>query len=72
MVQLTLYNLKFSFINCHLISGAENVDARLRMAADLLKSVSGASGTDALGPDATSDFNFFMGDLNMRFNQTFS
>ena len=72
MVQFSLYNLKFSFINCHLASGAENVDARLKMASDLLKTISCTNGEDTLGPDATSDFSFLMGDLNFRLNQSYA
>ena len=41
------------------------------MAADVLKLIS-CNEKDMIEPDAVNDFNFFMGDLNFRFNRTFT
>ena len=71
MVQFCLYDMTFSFINCHLSAKAENVDARLKMAYDLLRRNPCANEKDKIEPDSTSDFNFFMGDFNMRLNLAF-
>ena len=40
------------------------------MASDVLKSIS-CNEKDMIEPDAVHDFNFFLGDLNFRFNRTF-
>ena len=40
------------------------------MTAEVMKSISAAD-KDMIEPDAVCDFNFFMGDLNFRFNRTF-
>ena len=66
MIQFVLYDMKFSFINTHLASGVDKSDARLKMASSMLK------GINAIEPDATSDFNFLLGDFNSRFNRKFS
>ena len=63
--------MTFGFINCHLKSGAFKAGSRLKMTADILKSIS-CNEKDMIEPDAVHDFNFFMGDLNFRFNRTFS
>ena len=63
--------MKFSFINCHLASGADKVDARLRMASQIFKNIS-TNEDNMIEPDAISDFNFFMGDLNMRFMTSYT
>ena len=67
MVQFVLDDMKYSFISCHLASGAFKTEPRLKMAADILKRVD----PDTIEPDALNDFNFFMGDMNMRFNRKF-
>ena len=70
-VSFSLYDMSFSFVNCHLKSGAFKAPGRLQMASDVLKQIS-CNEKDMLEPDAVHDFNFFMGDLNFRFNRTFT
>ena len=70
-VQFCLYDMTFSFVNCHLKSGAFKSEGRLQMASDVLKSIS-CNQNDMIEPDAVHDFNFFMGDLNFRFNRTYT
>ena len=72
MVQFTLYDMSFSFINCHLESGQNAVDKRLQMAQGILKEIGLFSERDMIEPDAIADFNFFIGDLNFRFNRTYT
>ena len=70
-VSFTLYDMSFSFLNCHLQSGAFKAPGRLQMASDVLRQIS-CNDKDMIEPDAVHDFNFFMGDLNFRFNRTFT
>ena len=72
MVQFCLYDMTFSFINCHLTSGQNAIGSRLKMAADLLKSITCISEKDMIEQDAIHDFNFFVGDLNFRLNRSFT
>ena len=67
-----MYDMTFSFVNCHLTSGQNAVDARFKMASDLLKSITVMSDKEMIEQDAIHDFNFFMGDLNFRINRTFT
>ena len=39
MIQFTLYDTSFSFINCHLESGQNAVDKRLKMAQSILREI---------------------------------
>ena len=71
MIQFTLYDTIFSFVNCHLESGQNAVDKRLLMAQGILKDIGLFSEKDMIEPDAIADINFFMGDLNFRFNRTY-
>ena len=41
------------------------------MAQGILKDIGLFSEKDMIEPDAIADINFFMGDLNFRFNQTY-
>ena len=72
MVQFTLYDTSFSFVNCHLESGQNAVEKRLVMAEGILKEIGLFSEREQIEPDAIADINFFMGDLNFRFNRTFT
>ena len=72
MVQFTLYDMTFNFVNVHLTSGQNAVQARLKMASDLLKNIACLSDKEMIEQDAINDFNFFMGDLNFRINRTFT
>ena len=72
MVQFCLYDMTFSFVNCHLTSGQNAVNARLKMGSDLLKSIACISEKEMIEQDAIHDFNFFMGDMNFRINRTFT
>ena len=71
MIQFTLYDTSFSFINCHLESGQNAVDKRLKMAQSILREISVENGS-TIEPDAIADVNFFLGDLNFRFNRTYT
>ena len=71
MIQFTLYDTSFSFINCHLESGQNAVDKRLKMAQSILREISVENGS-TIEPDAIADINFFLGDLNFRFNRTYT
>ena len=42
------------------------------MAQGILKDIGLFSEMDMIEPDAIADINFFMGDLNFRFNRTFT
>ena len=42
------------------------------MAQGILKDIGLFSEKDMIEPDAMADINFFMGDLNFRFNRTFT
>lgn len=42
------------------------------MAQEILKEIGLFSEKDQIEPDAMSDINFFMGDLNFRFNSTYT
>ena len=48
------------------------MDKRLAMAESILKEIGLFSETERIEPDAIADINFFMGDLNFRFNRTFT
>ena len=71
MIQFTLYDTVFSFINCHLESGQNAVEKRLNMAQGILKDIGLFSEKEMIEPDAVADINVFMGDLNFRFNRTY-
>ena len=71
MIQFTLYDTSFSFINCHLESGQNAVDKRLKMAQSILREISVENGS-SFEPDAIADINFFLGDLNFRLNRTYT
>ena len=71
MIQFTLYDTSFSFINCHLESGQNAVDKRLKMAQSILREISVENGS-TIEPDAIADINFFLGDLNFRLNRTYT
>lgn len=72
MIQFTLYDTTFSFVNCHLESGQTKVHQRLAMAHEILRDIGLFAERDQIEPDALSDINFFMGDLNFRFNSTYT
>ena len=42
------------------------------MASGILKEIGLFSEKDMIEPDAIADVNFFMGDLNFRFNNTYT
>ena len=48
------------------------MEKRLSMAQGILKDIGLFSEKDMIEPDAMADINFFMGDLNFRFNRTFT
>lgn len=72
MIKFTLYDTTFSFVNCHLESGQNKVNQRLTMAQEILKEIGLYAEKDQIESDAIADINFFMGDLNFRFNRSFS
>ena len=61
MLQFTLYDVKFSFINCHLETGQNKTEARLQMAQEVLKEIGLYPEKDMIEQDALKDINFFMG-----------
>ena len=74
MIQFTLYERTFSFINCHLTHGAKAEQLRLDMMAEILKKVHPkiTRSTHRTETDALCDFNFIIGDINSRFNRTYT
>ena len=46
--------------------------ARLTMAEEILREIGLYNERDAIEPDAIADINFFLGDLNFRFNSTYT
>lgn len=72
MIQFTLYDTIFSFVNCHLESGQNAVEKRAVMAAGILSEIGLFSEREQIEPDAIADINFFMGDLNFRLNRSYS
>ena len=72
MIQFSLYDTIFSFINTHLESGQKVTEQRMNMARDVLREIGLFSEQDMIEPDAAADFSFFMGDLNFRLNSTFT
>lgn len=72
LLQFTLYNKKFSFVNVHLPSGASKSKSRAAMMGDSLKVMSLSKIEDRIEPDASCDFNYILGDLNARFKSTYS
>ena len=71
MIQFSLYDTIFSFINTHLESGQKVTQSRMNMARDVLREIGLFSEQDMIEPDAVSDFSFFLGDLNFRLNSTY-
>ncbi len=71
IIQFTLCDTVFSFINCHLESGQTAVPKRIAMASQILKEIGLYSEKDMIEPDAIADINYFMGDLNFRINSTY-
>ncbi len=72
MLQFTLYQKSFSFINVHLSSGANKAGSRADMMGAALKNISLSKTIDKFEPDAVADFNIILGDLNSRFKSTFT
>ena len=74
VIQFTLYERSFCFINCHLTCGANTVDERVEMIHDILKKIQPkvVKKTNMIETDAWHDFNFIIGDLNFRFNRTYT
>jgi len=72
LLKFTLYDKTFSFINCHLVAGVLKGSQRCDMLGTALKGISIQKMADRFEPDAVADYNFVLGDLNMRFKSTFS
>jgi coenzyme F420-reducing hydrogenase delta subunit len=74
LVQFSLYERTFSFINCHLTHGAKSTQERLDMMAEILKKVNPkiTRNSHRTETDSLSDFNYIIGDLNSRFNRTYT
>jgi hypothetical protein len=73
VIQFSLYDRLFSFINCHLTSGAKTAEQRVDMIAEIIKKIQPIVPPNKKIPtDACHDFNFILGDMNFRFNRTFS
>ena len=71
MLKFNLYNKSFSFINCHLVAGVSKGEQRCDMMGNALKGISLQRPQDRFEPDAAFDYNFIMGDLNMRYKSTY-
>ena len=73
-LQFSLYERTFCFINCHLTSGAETVEKRVQMIADILKKIQPkvTRTTHRIETDSLHDFHFILGDMNFRFNRTYT
>ena len=67
-ISFTLYEKHFLFVNLHLKSGAFKASERTAMFTKVMRSIM----ADKLEPDAQADFCTVLGDLNYRFNSTFS
>ena len=73
MLKFTFYDKVFNFINVHLESGTgQKAQVRNEMMQVILKSISTQKGLDKVEPDAVSDFNWILGDMNARFKSTYS
>ena len=63
------YNDKyFNFIGTHLVHGQDNRIKRDEMAEEIIKSLK--CERQEMDPDMICDYNFFMGDLNYRMDNT--
>lgn len=71
VIQMWMFGKLFSFVNCHLESGAGKSEARCQMFAEALKNLSSQLGQN-IELDSSADYNFILGDLNFRFKSTFS
>lgn len=69
LLQFSLYDKTFAFINCHLKSGADKGSKRSKMMATILQNI--GIGKDSITPDATADYAVILGDLNYRLKSTF-
>lgn len=72
ILQFTLYQKTFSFVNVHLASGAKKAGSRADMMGAALKNITLQKTADKFEPDAVADFNFIIGDLNSRFKSTYT
>lgn len=72
MLKFNLYERSFSFVNCHLVAGAFKGTQRCDMMGTALKGISLQKPKDRFEPDATADYNFILGDLNMRFKAKYT
>lgn len=59
-----LYGKLFSFINCHLTSGAGKADDRSEMMSTILRTVLPAKDLEKIEPDAFAHYNWIVGDMN--------
>ena len=70
LIQFTLLDKIFSFMNCHLASGPDLGFRRSEMFATALSALSKQVGLE-FDTDGAADFNFILGDLNYRFKTTY-
>ena len=71
-LKFNLYNRSFNFFNCHLMAGTGKGSQRCDMMGTALKGISCAEPSEKFEPDAVADYNFTMGDMNMRYKNTFT
>lgn len=72
LVQFTLHDRLWSFINCHLSCGPGKGDQRSDMMGTALKEIGVHKECDQVDQDCQADFSFILGDLNYRLKSTYS
>jgi hypothetical protein len=72
IIKFNLYDRSFLFLNCHLVAGAWKGTQRCDMMSDALKGINVQKVHERFEPDAVSDVNVLMGDMNMRFKARFT
>lgn len=72
LLSFQLFDKVFSFINVHLVSGANKLDSRCEMMSSILREITPAKEENKFECDATAQYNWIMGDTNFRFKCTFT
>ncbi len=72
LLQFQIFDKVFSFVNVHLVSGANKLDARCEMMASIFREIPPAKEENKLDCDAVANYNWVMGDFNFRYKTTFS
>lgn len=72
LIQFQLFDKVFSFINVHLVSGANKMNARCEMMSSILREIQPAKEENKFESDATAHYNWILGDTNFRFKCTYA